>query len=133
MNDHVNGTMAGVLNSFGPKENAPPSVPVQAVVGGAAEVRSMIARHTEESARTHEAGTFGPRLACRQVRELIGLATALEVERNGLRAALRDAVLCSVGKVDPDTIESWKRALRLPPGSSIHDMPYTANVGVRRT
>ena len=33
MNDHVNGTMAGILNTFGPKENAPPSVPVQAVVG----------------------------------------------------------------------------------------------------
>ena len=27
MNDHVNGTMAGILNTFGPKENAPPSVP----------------------------------------------------------------------------------------------------------
>jgi len=35
MNDHVNGTMAGILNSFVPKENAPPSVHVQAVVGPA--------------------------------------------------------------------------------------------------
>ena len=35
MNDHVNGTMAGILNTFGQKENAPPSVPVQAVVGRA--------------------------------------------------------------------------------------------------
>ena len=32
MNDHVNGTMAGILNSFVPKETAPPSVPVQADV-----------------------------------------------------------------------------------------------------
>ena len=32
MNDHVNETMAGILNTVGPKENAPPSVPVQAVV-----------------------------------------------------------------------------------------------------
>ena len=33
MNDHVSKTMAGILNTVGPKENAPPSVPVQAIVG----------------------------------------------------------------------------------------------------
>ena len=33
MNDHVNATTASILDSFVPKENAHPSVPVQAVVG----------------------------------------------------------------------------------------------------
>ena len=42
MNDHVNGTMAGILNSFVPKEAAPPSVPVHAVVGRARPWRDCL-------------------------------------------------------------------------------------------
>ncbi len=33
MNDHVNGTMAGILNNVMPKENALPSVPSNALFG----------------------------------------------------------------------------------------------------
>ena len=33
MNDHVSGTMAGILNNVMPKENALPSVPSNALLG----------------------------------------------------------------------------------------------------
>ena len=100
MNDHVNGTMAGILNNVMPKENALPSVPSNALFAIAVAALKRIAA-CEDAPAIDAEGEWQTGLHCgvedRNCRDrfdgadyghTVGVEKALEWASNEAQAAL---------------------------------------------
>lgn len=88
------------------------------------ETDEFIYKLDHESFNAYKDGKMNASHAIKQMRQLIGHARRMEMERNQCRDHLNTAIQFCIGRVDEGTLNSWKREIGCSEDQSIHDVEY---------